>query len=76
MGSRCYECAEINGYCSCPDRAIYNQQQLDQAIAAQRDMWAKCIEDIKYDKILGLDDTTIEYMKQSLIAIFKKGDGE
>ena len=38
--SRCYECAETKGYCECPDRAIYNAQQLTEAIKADREKLA------------------------------------
>jgi len=60
MGSRCYECAEINGYCSCPDRAIYNQQQLDQALATQRADLA--------EKVRGLDVQASDY-ESNLISL-------
>jgi hypothetical protein len=32
MGSRCYDCAEIHGYCSCPPVALPPLDQLAQAI--------------------------------------------
>ena len=47
MGSRCWECAEIEGYCTCTDRAIYNQESMNKALLALREQIAREIMEDK-----------------------------
>ena len=42
-----------------------------QAIKADREMWLSAIEDTKYDKVLGLDDTTIDHLKANWASVIR-----